>query len=89
MTYKVIWDLQAREFLEKMEKKEAQRIIKKVNSIAVNPIRYLETLIDINAYKLRIGDYRALIELNEEGKSFNVLHIGHRKNIYKYLKGRI
>ena len=83
MTYEIIWDKKVREFLKKTEKRTAQRIIKKVNSIVENPIHFLNTLVDIDAYKLRIGDYRALIELNEASKSINVLYVGHRKNFYK------
>lgn len=46
----------------------------------------METLTGIEGYKLRIGDYRALIALDENTKIIDVLFIEHRKEIYKYLK---
>lgn len=86
MNYKVRWDSRSKEFLKKIDKTNAQRIIKKVNSILDDPKHYLESLVDINGYKLRVGDYRALIDLYEDDKLIDILLIGHRKDIYKYIK---
>lgn len=86
MTFEIIWDQQPKDFLKKIEEKEAQRIIKKVNNIDENPMHYLETLVDINAFKLRVGDHRVLIDVNQEARTITILFIGHRKNIYKNLK---
>ncbi|GAB6888902.1 type II toxin-antitoxin system RelE/ParE family toxin [Desulfothermus okinawensis JCM 13304] len=33
-------------------------------------------------YRLRIGDYRILFDVNWEKKEIYILKIGHRKNIY-------
>ena len=86
MIYEIIWDDKARDFLRKIHKVEAQRIIKKVNSIVSDPRHYLETLVEIKSYKLRIGDYRALIDMDENKKTLSVVLIGHRKDIYKYVQ---
>ena len=87
MSYKVIWDDKARDFLRKIHKVEARRIVRKVNSILNNPKHYLEVLVEIRSYKLRVGDYRALIDLNENNKkTLSVVLIGHRKDIYKYVQ---
>lgn len=83
MSYSIIWDKKAKKFLKKLEPKESKRIIKKVNEITDNPKRHLNTLVKINLYKLRIGDYRALIDLNENKKLIEVVLVKHRKNIYK------
>ena len=65
MSYKIIWDPKVHDFLRKINKEDAKRIIKKVNGIVEDPKHYLETLVEIKSYKLRIGDYRALIDLDE------------------------
>jgi len=88
MKYQIVWDKQSKDFLKKIDDKDAQRIIKKINSITENPRRYAETLVEISAYKLRIGDYRALVDIDENKKLLKVLFIGFRKNIYKYLTKR-
>lgn len=86
MNYEVVWDDKARDFLRKIHKDDAKRIIKKVNSITDDPKHYLETLVEIKSYKLRIGDYRALIDVNENKKTLSVVLISHRKDIYKYVQ---
>ena len=86
MSYEIIWDKKALDFLRKIHKDDAKRVIKKVNSIVDDPKHYLETLAEIKSYKLRIGDYRALIDLNEDKKTLSVVLIGHRKDIYKYIQ---
>ena len=86
MNYDIKWDKKARDFLGKIKREDAQRIIRKVNNIVNDPEHYLEPLIEIDGYKLRVGDYRAIIDLNKTNKIIEVLLIGHRKNIYKYLK---
>ncbi len=82
MAYAIVWDKKAVTFLKKIDKKDAQRIIRKVNDIVDDPEHFLEPLAGISGYKLRIGDYRAIIGLNKPGRVIDVLLIGHRKNIY-------
>ena len=86
MTYEIHWDEKARDFLRKLHPEDAKRIIKKVNSIVDDPRHYLETLTDISSYKLKIGDYRVLIDLHETAKIISVVLIGHRKDIYKIIQ---
>ncbi|MBI5158597.1 type II toxin-antitoxin system RelE/ParE family toxin [Candidatus Micrarchaeota archaeon] len=82
MAYEIRWDEKAREFLRKIQFEDAQRIIRKVNGIADFPEHYLGSLVEVKAYKLRVGDYRAIIDLDKNNKIISVLFIGHRKNIY-------
>jgi mRNA-degrading endonuclease RelE of RelBE toxin-antitoxin system len=44
-------------------------------------MRYLEKLRGDPGFKLRAGDYRALIDIEENIIAVRV--VGHRKNIYK------
>ncbi|MEA3360583.1 MAG: type II toxin-antitoxin system RelE/ParE family toxin [Thermodesulfobacteriota bacterium] len=50
-----------------------------------DPHRYSETLRDtkLGTYRFRIGDYRVIFDL--EGSEIVVLHVGHRRDIYKRL----
>jgi len=86
MIYEIQWDEKARDFLRKLHPEDAQRIIKKVNSITEDPRHYLETLVDISSYKLKVGDYRVLIDIDESAKIISVVLIGHRKDIYKLIQ---
>ena len=36
-----------------------------------------------DGWRIRVGDYRVIYEINDKDKSIIILHIGHRKDIYK------
>ncbi len=84
--YAVIFDPEAIEFLEKTEKQIAKRIWDKIMSTKENPHHFFEKLTEIPGYKIRIGDYRAIADIDENKKRIEITIIGHRKNIYKNLQ---
>ncbi|MEK6903367.1 MAG: type II toxin-antitoxin system RelE/ParE family toxin [Nanoarchaeota archaeon] len=79
----VEWDPKARQFLRKLPRDVAHRIMRKVEEdIRVNPERYLETLVDIDVFKIRIGDYRLFVDYSKVTGILSVLSIKHRRNAY-------
>jgi len=75
--------------LKKIDKKIALRIVVKIkeNSELKNPLIRAKQLSGVftNIYRYRIGDYRALFEINDKG-SMNiliVLRVKYRKDAYK------
>lgn len=54
-----------------------------MNSIKDNPYRFVEHYEGLSYFKLRIGDYRALLDINPSFKLIEVRVVGHRSNIYK------
>lgn len=83
--YEVRWDGKARDFMRTLESEIARRIFQKVDSIKDSPMRFLERLAGMKSYKLRIGDYRAIIDVDESRKLLEVRFVGHRKNVYREL----
>ncbi len=83
MKFKVIWDKKAREFLKKQDKQISSRVVKKVDKIRKDPIKFLEPLVSIKSYKLRVGNYRVIIDVDWEKRILFVVLIDHRKRIYK------
>jgi|TARA_B100001964_G_C13724987_1_gene376268 mRNA interferase RelE/StbE len=81
--YELTFDSEAISFLEKAEKVIAKRIWNKLQSTKENPHRYFERLSERQDYKLRVGDYRALADIDDQNKRIFVSLIGHRKNVYK------
>ena len=53
-----IFDDKAIEFLEKLDKKNRERIFNKIMSTKEDPFRYFEKLTKKNFYKLRVGKAR-------------------------------
>ena len=83
--YKVIFDEEAIGFLNKLSKKDKKRIFDKVISTKATPHHYFERLTGRKDYKLRVGDYRIIADINKQQEKIEVTRIGHRKNIYKRL----
>lgn len=83
--YEVIFDEEAIDFLNKLPKTLKKRVFEKTLSTKENPFHFFERLKGRNDYKLRIGDYRVIADINKSSKKIQVTLIGHRKNIYKNL----
>jgi len=80
--YELKFDKKAIDFLNKLDKKDKKRIWNKLQECKNEPFRYLKHLENIKGYKLRVGEYRIIIDVDNLIKSLNILKIGHRKNIY-------
>ena len=80
--YELKLDKKAIDFLNKLEKETKERIWSKLQECKADPFRYLKHLENINGYKLRVGEYRIIIDVDNTIKILNILKIGHRKNIY-------
>ncbi len=80
--YELIFDRESIDFLEKLEKKDAKRIWNKIQSAKENPFHFFIRLTDRADYKLRVGDYRVIADIDKHKKKIEIRFIGHRKNIY-------
>ena len=58
---------------EEIEKLVDFPYIKNIKKLTHHPVSH---------YRLRIGDYRILFDVDSRGKTINILKIGHRKDIY-------
>jgi len=85
MIYQVIFDSEVIEFLQGLPKEIRERIFNKIISTKENPFHFFERLAGRRDYKLRIGDYRAIADINQKEWKIEVTRVGHRKNIYKEL----
>lgn len=81
--YEIIFDEKAIDNLEKLRNPIKKRIFNKITSTKENPFHYFESLVGRNEYKLRVGDYRVIADIDQNKKMINILFVGHRKNIYK------
>ena len=83
MTFTVMLHPQVDRFIEKLERSVADRIRKKLRLLHDEPFRFLEHHEGADVFKLRIGDYRALIDVDSRKRLVYVRHLDHRKRIYK------
>jgi mRNA interferase RelE/StbE len=80
--YSIEFTTTAEKFLKKLEKKDAELILKKIYEIKENPFRFLKRLQGEKLWRLRISDFRAILDVIVSGNKIVVIRIGHRKNIY-------
>jgi len=80
--YTIIFEKIALEYLNKLERDIKERIWNKLQQCKESPFHFLKHLEEIDGYKLRVGDYRVIIDIDISSKVLKVLKIGHRKNIY-------
>jgi len=72
----------AKKFLKKLDKKDVEMILAKIYSIRDNPFRFLKRLQGEKLWRLRIADYRAVVDVMISMNKIIVIRIGHRKNVY-------
>lgn len=60
-----------------------KRLGKKLLEMAEHPIQSSVKLInsELGSYRFRVGDHRVIFDL--KGKDIIVLHVGHRREIYR------
>ncbi len=74
-------------YLEKLENNIADRIVEKLYYYASlpNPKDYAEAVVDFEywSHRYRIGDYRVIVDFDDEGRMIIVGLIGNRRDVYK------
>jgi len=83
--YQIIFSKTAKKQLSKLEKNIQKRILEKLVRIQIRPEAFVEKLVGDPGYKLRIGDYRLIIDIHKNILEIHIIKVGHRKNIYDKL----
>jgi len=73
-----------REF-NKLEKKEKERIVKKVEQAIIDPWLYFKRLKRTQFFKLRVGKYRIIAKIILKENKISLLSVKHRKKVYQEL----
>ena len=83
MTWQVIWSEKSLRQLERIDKKNAQKIYDSVLDCTKDPFRMILRLIDSSFYRLRVGNYRVILDLQQSMMIIFVVETDHREKIYK------
>ncbi len=67
----------------KLDRPVRERIAKKLHDVAKDPRRYLTRLATVQAYRLRVGVYRVIVDVDWEREMVHVLTLGHRSAVYR------
>ena len=81
MTDVVVSD-RAADWLRDAEPDIRTRIMSKLEDVVDFPDHYLKRLSSSPYYRLRVGDYRVIIDWRKDDDELFVREIGHRRNVY-------
>ena len=84
MKYTVLIERYAQKQIMKLDKKIIPVIKAAIADLADNPRPYgYKKLKGEDAYRIRVGDYRVIYEINDDKIIVTVVSVGHRKDILK------
>lgn len=87
--YKIELSPPALKFLEQLTKKHrniADRIVLVIDSLQKNPFLGKKLLGKLSNFRsLRVGDYRVLYTVIEHRVLIQIVKIGHRREVYRFL----
>lgn len=84
MPYRIEIAPAAERQIRKLEAVVRQQIFKKIDTLGGNPRPVgVEKLTDTGVYRVRVGDYRIIYDIDDKVTSVLVLKVGDRKRVYK------
>ena len=84
MIYKVFILRKIQKELSKIAGKLYEQIKIAIYKLAENPRPTgCRKLTGRNGWRIRIGEYRIIYEIDDKQKTITVLHIGHRRDVYQ------
>jgi len=80
--YEILFHKNAQKQLEKLPRDIQIRIISVLDRIKISPHSHIKKLVNTPYFRLRVGDYRVILDIQAEKLIIFVVEMGHRKNIY-------
>ena len=82
--YVIIYEKLAKRQLKKLPKQIAQRIEERIGELADEPRpNGCLKLTGQESYRIRVGDYRIIYEIEDDILTVLVVKIGHRRDVYE------
>jgi len=84
MKYAVILPKSVQKELDRLPTKLADRVLDHLAALETNPRPAdVKKLKGRPAWRIRIGDYRAIYEINDQSRQIILVTVGHRREIYR------
>jgi len=85
MSYHILYSPHAERDLKKLPTDAQIRIVTALDSLMDNPEKHLKRLADIPLFSFRVGEFRVILNIDEETSILKILKIGKRNKIYDNL----
>lgn len=77
MAFNIIWSASAVRELKKLDRVVAKKIFEKVDELKNDPYRNVRKLVGLPYYRLRVGDYRVILDIKRSELRILILKVGH------------
>lgn len=81
--YSIEFSKTAGEQFDKLPIDLQDRIINSLERIRIRPHYFIKKLVGVKYFSLRVGEYRIILDINNQKFVILVIELGHRRNIYK------
>lgn len=81
--YNIVFSFNAEKQFSKLDSATQKRVVNVLERIKIRPYEFIKHLSGMPYYRLRIGDYRAIIDIKDKESIILVIELGYRSNIYK------
>ncbi|MEA3379033.1 MAG: type II toxin-antitoxin system RelE/ParE family toxin [Nanoarchaeota archaeon] len=83
MSYEITFSDFADKQLSKLPLDIQNRIISTLKRCRIRPYPHVKKLVGSKYFRLRVGNYRVILNVIENKLLIHVIEVGHRKSIYK------
>ena len=80
--YNVVFYEKAKKSLDKFPSDLKERVFSVLERIKLKPFHFVKRKEGSPYFIVRIGEYRAILDINQKESVIYIIEIGHRKNIY-------
>jgi len=81
--YEIEFSITAEKQFKNLEKSIQIRILSVLERIRIRPYPHVKKLVGSPFFRLRVGEYRVILDIKNDKLIVFVIEVGHRKNIYK------
>jgi mRNA interferase RelE/StbE len=84
MSYDILIRRRAKKDLAQLSRDDYERAKESIGNLSDNPRPPgSKKLSGRDGWRIRAGDYRVIYEIDDPAQTVTVLHVGHRRDIYK------
>jgi len=81
--YSIIFSDLAFKQLKKLDRAMSARILAVLKRCRIRPYAFVKKLVGCPYFRLRVGDYRVILDIKQKELMIFVIQIAHRKQIHK------
>jgi mRNA interferase RelE/StbE len=86
-SYNVVFKPSVQKDFRRLPKSVAQRVIKRIEKLKDEPLPHGVEKLEMaeRLYRIRVGDYRVVFEVDTFAQEIVILYVRHRRDVYRTL----